>query len=174
MLKIIPMLAVFTLFAAFPAFAANSTVTIHRIDANGIGEVIGSVKITETAKGILLAPKLKGLTAGAHGFHIHEKPDCGAGIKDGKPVAGLAAGGHYDPSSTKKHAGPAGRGHLGDLPVLVVSADGSATQPVTVGRLKLGDVRNRSLMIHEGGDNYSDDPKPLGGGGGRVACGVIR
>lgn len=28
-------------------------------------------------------------------------------------------------------------------------------------------------MVHEGGDNYSDDPKPLGGGGARVACGVV-
>ena len=174
MLKIIPMLAVSTLFAVFPAFAAETTVTIHRIDTSGIGEVVGSVRITETAKGILLTPKLKGLTPGAHGFHIHEKPDCGAGKKDGKPVAGLAAGGHYDPSSTRKHAGPTGRGHLGDLPVLDVSADGSATRTVTVERLKLSDVRNRSLMIHEGGDNYSDNPKPLGGGGGRVACGVIR
>ncbi len=29
------------------------------------------------------------------------------------------------------------------------------------------------LVIHEGGDNYSDTPKPLGGGGGRIACGVV-
>jgi Cu-Zn family superoxide dismutase len=28
-------------------------------------------------------------------------------------------------------------------------------------------------MIHEGGDNYSDEPAPLGGGGARIACGVI-
>ena len=28
-------------------------------------------------------------------------------------------------------------------------------------------------MIHAGGDNYSDEPQPLGGGGGRIACGVI-
>jgi hypothetical protein len=28
-------------------------------------------------------------------------------------------------------------------------------------------------MIHEGGDNYADAPKPLGGGGARIACGVI-
>jgi len=27
-------------------------------------------------------------------------------------------------------------------------------------------------MIHAGGDNYSDQPEPLGGGGGRIACGV--
>ena len=29
-------------------------------------------------------------------------------------------------------------------------------------------------MIHVGGDNHSDHPKPLGGGGGRLACGVIK
>jgi Cu-Zn family superoxide dismutase len=28
-------------------------------------------------------------------------------------------------------------------------------------------------MVHVGGDNYSDKPKPLGGGGARFACGVI-
>ena len=26
-------------------------------------------------------------------------------------------------------------------------------------------LKNRTLMIHVGGDNYSDQPKPLGGGG---------
>jgi Cu-Zn family superoxide dismutase len=29
-------------------------------------------------------------------------------------------------------------------------------------------------MIHAGGDNYSDTPKPLGGGGERIACGVVK
>lgn len=28
-------------------------------------------------------------------------------------------------------------------------------------------------MIHAGGDNYADQPAPLGGGGPRLACGVI-
>jgi Cu-Zn family superoxide dismutase len=28
-------------------------------------------------------------------------------------------------------------------------------------------------MIHAGGDNYSDEPEPLGGGGARIACGVV-
>jgi Cu-Zn family superoxide dismutase len=29
-------------------------------------------------------------------------------------------------------------------------------------------------MIHAGGDNYSDQPVPLGGGGARIACGVVK
>lgn len=29
-------------------------------------------------------------------------------------------------------------------------------------------------MIHAVGDNYSDTPAPLGSGGARIACGVIK
>jgi Cu-Zn family superoxide dismutase len=35
-------------------------------------------------------------------------------------------------------------------------------------------VKGKALMIHAGGDNYADQPKPLGGGGDRIACGVIQ
>jgi Cu-Zn family superoxide dismutase len=41
-------------------------------------------------------------------------------------------------------------------------------------RLKLADVKGRAIMIHAGGDNYSDQPAPLGGGGARIACGVVK
>jgi Cu-Zn family superoxide dismutase len=41
-------------------------------------------------------------------------------------------------------------------------------------RLKVRDVKNRALMIHAGGDNYSDQPAALGGGGARIACGVAK
>jgi Cu-Zn family superoxide dismutase len=95
-------------------------------------------------------------------------------MKEGKPVAALAAGGHYDPATTGKHEGPQGKGHLGDLPALTVGPDGKAVTPVTAPRLKMADVHGRSLMIHTGGDNYADQPAPLGGGGARVACGVVK
>jgi len=95
-------------------------------------------------------------------------------MKDGKAVPALAAGGHYDPASTGKHEGPYGNGHLGDLPALYVAADGKATLPVLAPRLKVSDIKGRSLMIHAGGDNYSDAPALLGGSGARVACGVVK
>jgi len=41
-------------------------------------------------------------------------------------------------------------------------------------RLQLTDLAGRSLMIHAGGDNYSDTPAALGGGGPRAACGVVK
>ena len=76
---------------------------------------------------------------------------------------------------TGKHEGPEGNGHLGDLPVLVVNNDGKATDPVVAPRIKkLSEIEGRALMIHIGGDNMSDSPKPLGGGGDRYACGVIK
>ena len=57
---------------------------------------------------------------------------------------------------------------------LQVAQDGSAKQPVQAPQLKtLADVKGRALMIHAGGDNYADQPAPLGGGGARIACGVI-
>ena len=58
--------------------------------------------------------------------------------------------------------------------MLVVDPDGTATLAVLAPRLKVSDVLGRALMIHAGGDNYSDQPLPLGGGGARIACGVIQ
>jgi Cu-Zn family superoxide dismutase len=149
------------------------TVTMYKIDANGVGPEIGTLMFQNTRKGLRIEPALGGLPPGKHGFHIHEKPDCGPAEKDGKMQAGLAAGSHYDPTASGKHLGPTGTGHHGDLPVLKVDAEGNATEVMFVERLHIKDLRGRSVMIHEGGDNYSDQPKPLGGGGARIACGVV-
>ena len=59
------------------------------------------------------------------------------------------------------------------LPPLFVDAEGSAIQPVLAPRLKMADISGRALMLHAGGDNHADHPAPLGGGGARIACGVI-
>jgi Cu-Zn family superoxide dismutase len=156
-----------------PTMAAEQIVVIRAISDDGVGKMIGTVKLSDTDKGLVLDPDLGELSPGEHGFHIHQNPSCEPAEKDGKKTAGGAAGGHYDPAGTSGHEGPHGKGHLGDLPALVVKDDGSATSPVTAPRLKLDQLHGRALMIHEGGDNYSDTPKPLGGGGGRIACGVI-
>ncbi len=155
------------------AMADELTITMHAVDAKGIGASIGTILAADSKNGLVLTPQLTGLTPGLHGFHVHQNPDCAPGMKDGQMVAAFSAGGHFDPAKTGKHEGPMGNGHLGDLPALNVGADGKATQPVTAPRLKVADLHGRSLMIHAGADNYSDKPKPLGGGGARVACGVV-
>lgn len=159
---------------AAAALAAELTVPMHLVNEHGTQARIGSVTVSETAHGLVFTPQLEGLTPGVHGFHVHEKPSCAPAEKDGKPVAALAAGGHHDPSGSGHHGTPWGDGHLGDLPGLVVGANGHATYAVLAPRLKtLADVKGRSLMVHEGGDNHADHPAPLGGGGARLACGVI-
>ena len=51
---------------------------------------------------------------------------------------------------------------------------GRATKDVVAPHLKVSDVKGHSIMIHAGGDNYSDQPAPVGGGGARIACGVAK
>jgi Cu-Zn family superoxide dismutase len=167
-------IVVMTMLVALPVFAADVVVSMNLVNEQGIGKDIGTITISEGPAGLVFTPQLTDLTPGIHGFHVHQNPDCAAGTKEGKQVPGLAAGGHYDPANTAKHEGPHGKGHLGDLPTLTVGADGKATTAVTAPRLKMADVKGRSLMIHAGGDNYADQPAPLGGGGARVACGVIK
>jgi Cu-Zn family superoxide dismutase len=167
-------MVVLGVLVTLPVFAAEVVVSINLVTEQGIGKGIGTVTISEGPAGLVFTPQLTDLGPGVHGFHVHQNADCAAGMKDGKMVPGLAAGGHYDPASTAKHEGPHGKGHIGDLPPLTVGADGKAVAAVSAPRLKMADVKGRSLMIHAGGDNYSDMPAPLGGGGARVACGVIK
>ena len=166
-------LALIVALALAGAAQAESVVKMHTVDAQGIGKDVGEVTLSETRYGLVLTPALTGLQPGLHGFHVHENPACGPGVKDGKPGAALAAGGHYDPQKTGRHGLPGGDGHLGDLPPLFVDAKGNATQPVLAPRLKADDLKGRALMVHAGGDNHSDHPEPLGGGGARVACGAL-
>ena len=91
--------------AGSPAAVATATATINSISATGVGATLGTVIFTDSTTGLVITPKLSGLPPGEHGFHIHEKGDCGPGMNQGKPAAGFVAGGHYDPAHTKKHLG---------------------------------------------------------------------
>lgn len=131
--------------------AEDVVVKINLVNDQGVGKEIGTITISEGPKGLVFTPKLTDLTPGLHGFHVHQNPDCAAGMKDGKQVPGLAAGGHYDPAATGKHEGHEGKGHLGDLPALTVGADGTASTAITAPRLKMSDVKGRSLMTMQAG-----------------------
>lgn len=141
---------------------AVSTVRVTLTSADHMP--IGTVDFQDSPYGLLIFPHLSGLPVGIHGFHLHEHPDCGD--------QGMSAGGHYDPNQTKTHLGPYGEGHLGDLPALGVNTNGTASTPLLAPRLKVSNLTGHTLMIHAGGDTYLDTPA-LGGGGARLACGVI-
>lgn len=165
--------AMFLFAGAQVAHAETVKSTVYLATDSGNGEAVGTVTFTDVADGLEITTNLKGLPAGDHGFHVHEKADCSPVTKDGKVGHAMAAGGHYDPDKTGKHMGPGGGGHKGDLPVLVVGADGTSRTTMLLKGVKASEFKNRSVMIHAGGDNFSDTPAALGGGGARIACGII-
>lgn len=147
--------------------AATIQVNMYRTTTQGQGPSVGSIILTDTRYGLLIIPNLTDLPPGIHGFHVHEHPSCDHHGED--------AGGHLDPKQTGNHLGPySNKGHLGDLPALTVNDKGVANLPILAPRLKVRNLKNHALMIHAGGDNYSDIPEKLGGGGARIACGVIQ
>lgn len=160
-----------TLALAAPAMAQQQTMTVdlHALTQDGTGDKIGTVSISQTDGGTSFQVQASGLKEGEHGFHVHQNASCDP--QDGTP--GGAAGGHWDPQDTGTHQGPEGEGHLGDLPFLTADADGTVDDTVVAPRIEdMSRLRGHAIIIHEGGDTYSDEPK-LGGGGARVACGII-
>ncbi|MGL5751251.1 MAG: superoxide dismutase family protein [Paraclostridium sp.] len=102
-----------------------------------------------------------------HGLHIHEFGNCEVGDPT-NPF--LASGGHYNPTN-KKHPF-----HAGDLPPLLANnycnEYGSAKMSIKTNRFCVKDIINRSVIIHEGLDDFKT--QPTGGAGKRWACGVIK
>ena len=156
--------------------AAGQDVEINALSAEGTGKSLGSVSLSETDGGVAIKVSVSGIADGEHGFHVHEKPSCDpATAADGKVTPAGGAGAHLDPAKTGAHMGPEGAGHLGDLPKVTVGADGTAKATLSAPHIKTAaDLKGHALMLHAGGDNYSDQPAPLGGGGARMACGVAQ
>lgn len=166
--------AAFTLSLAGVAAAADLTARMERATPTGPGEAIGTITVSAGAGGAVFKLDLKGLPPGPHGFHVHANNACGPTTVNDAAVPAGAAGGHWDADKTGKHEGPTGHGHGGDLPVLDVGIDGTAKQSLTAPRItEVAALKGHAIVIHAGGDNYSDQPAPLGGGGARLACGII-
>ena len=66
------------------AAAQQLTVDISKVSDAGVGEKIGTVTIAENKQGTSFKVAVRGVPAGKHGFHVHEKGDCGPGEKNGK------------------------------------------------------------------------------------------
>merc|ERR1719401_2838534 len=127
--------------------------------------------------------EIRGLTAGKHGFHVHEKADFSNGCN--------SAGPHYNPFG-KTHGAPEDEErHVGDLGNIEPGPDGVAKGEIIDRLIKLeGDttVIGRSMMVHADpddlgtGDNSEPGPPPVNGkaskatgnAGARIACGEIK
>jgi Cu-Zn family superoxide dismutase len=110
------------------------------------------------------------LPAGQHGAHIHTVGRC-----DTPDFA--SAGAHLNPQG-KMHGRDNPQGaHLGDLPNIVVGADGKGSLTVPLSEAwaaiepQLFDADGAAIVIHASADDYRTDPS--GNSGGRIACGVL-
>ncbi len=145
----------------------------------------GSVDVTFTPDGATLSVLATGLPPGLHGFHIHKtgtcEPDSADPTKPEMTGDFLSAGGHL------AEEGQTHGDHDGDLPSLLVRADGSANLVVTTDRLSresLLDSDGSAVMVHEKSDNFGNVPdryaptldettKKTGDAGPRLACAVL-
>ena len=152
--------------------ARTARATLH--DATG-GKV-GRVWLHERRRsdGVAVLVTARGLQPGFHGFHIHAIGHC-------DPPGFTTAGGHLSLTGA-----PHG-GHTGDLPSLLVNADGSGMLAAVTDRFSLADLRDAdgsAAMVHSGPDNFANIPPrygppdqetlTTGDSGSRIACGVVR
>ncbi len=134
------------------------------------GVVMATATLTPLKDGIRLVVEGKGLPPGPHGIHIHTVGRCEA-------PGFTSAGPHWNPTNMKHGKDAPGGPHEGDLPNLIVGADGTgrleATIPgmLTGGDMPLLDADGAAVVIHAAADDYKTDPS--GASGGRIACGVI-
>ncbi len=130
---------------------------------------MGKVTFTPLDRGVRVAGEVRGFAPGTeHGFHIHDKGDCGDN--------GNASGGHFNPygGTHGKFAAPGS--HAGELPSLVADANGVARFSVDVYAISLTDgaannVIGRALVVHRDRDDFTT--QPAGNSGPRIACAVI-
>lgn len=150
---------------------AEARATLH----NAAGVKVGSVKLEQEGDSVKLKVKVDGsVSPGFHGFHVHGVGACVAPF--------TTAGGHYNPGAATH------RDHAGDLPVLLIDADGEAEARFATDRFALGDLFDAdgsAFILHANADNYANiptdryDPDPdtatlnTGDAGGRIACGVV-
>ena len=167
-LALLPMAALTgctTMKAAPVAAIGNATL----VQANGLPA--GTALFTAANDRLSLHLAVAGLPPGGHGVHLHSAGKCGeAGFTD--------AGAHLSPAS-RQHGtdNPAGS-HFGDLPNLMIGADGTGILAVQLPGSRdaalaaLFDGDGSAVVIHAALDDYRTDPS--GNSGARIACGVLQ
>jgi Cu-Zn family superoxide dismutase len=143
---------------------------------NAAGEQVGRVRMHERRRNgvVEVLARVRDLPPGFHGFHIHTTGRCDA-------PGFTTAGGHFNPAGASHNA------HAGDLPSLLVNADGTAKLATATDRFTIPDLRDAdgsAVVVHSGPDNFANIPPRYGtpdqetlntgDSGSRIACGVVR
>lgn len=151
--------------AAAPAPAVNHGIAVL-IPAAG-STVKGTVHFKKEGAGVRVTGTFTGLSAGAHGFHIHEFGDCSA-------ADFTSAGGHFNPSASPHGAPTDAKRHEGDMGNITATADGNGSVDYVDSKLGFQGAKSvigRGVVVHANPDDFKT--QPTGNAGGRVACGVI-
>jgi Cu-Zn family superoxide dismutase len=148
------------------------------------GAKVGIVRFEGDRRGTEVKVTVAGVTVNKdtfHGLHIHANEN--AGPCD--PATGFAnVGGHWNPSGADHGH------HHGDLPSLLIDADGRGRAESVTGRFRPRAIAGRAVILHAGPDNLANIPdrystgtppvagpdaatKATGDSGGRIACGII-
>ena len=140
---------------------------------NPEGAAIGTVTFEQTPSGVLINVDVTDLPPGPHGIHLHAVGACTPDFS--------AAKGHINPDGVahglRHPEGP----DQGDLPLLFVHADGTARAEFYHTRIHVESGNDNPILLDEDGSaviihDKPDDhiTQPIGGAGGRIACGVIQ
>ena len=154
-----------------PARAADAT-SARALLKNGQGADVGTALLKPVQGGVKVTVEVHGLPPGTHAFHVHAVGKC-------DDPEFKSAGPHFNPGN-RKHGvrNPEGH-HAGDLPNLVVGADGTGKAETIVTGVTLGEgptsllgPQGTALVVHASPDDEVSDP--AGNAGARIACGVVR
>lgn len=170
-LPILSLLACTTVLAACTPVETGRTFLAARgalLNASGVD--VGIVTIDRLPDGAMtLTLVTAGFPAGTYGAHVHMVGSCEA-------PRFTSAGAHWNPTA-RQHGrlNPQGS-HHGDLPNLIVAADGrgrlSAALPGQFeGVGGLMDTDGAALVVHARPDDELTDP--TGNSGDRIACAVL-
>lgn len=141
--------------------------------ADGTGKNVGIAHLRETRLGVRVQVDVTGLPPGEHGAHIHAAGKC-----EGPDFA--TAAGHFNVNGGIHGVAGTPGSHAGDLPNLVVGADGKGSllfyspflslNPAMSNGLTFG--AGTAIVIHAAKDDEHTDP--AGNSGARIACGVVK
>ncbi|MBN8806946.1 MAG: superoxide dismutase family protein [Sphingomonas sp.] len=131
------------------------------------GRDVGRATVREVAGGLRVTIDARYMPPGTHGAHLHTVGRC-----DGPDFA--SAGAHWNPTGMKHGTMNPQGPHDGDLPNLIVGADGRGTLGVNIAGATLDgllDADGAAMVIHAAPDDLMTDPS--GNSGARIACGVL-
>jgi Cu-Zn family superoxide dismutase len=119
-------------------------------------------------QGVEVQADLVGVPPGEHGFHVHEKGDCGNN--------GQNAGGHFNPNGMPHGARDAVSHHAGDFGNVTADAKGEVHVTFTTHSISLKETDanyavGRAVVLHGNPDDLTS--QPAGNAGPRIACGVV-